>query len=418
MRELISARGWGRLAAVVWLGAVVSIALADEAPVVASAEADEVKPVEPEEVRVYGLGQGRFDVVALPGPDGVRLAELAKLAWAEWMTELGLPSRLLTGITVRLTPAEQWGFAEPHWRVVVEPGGIVSVWLKAGDETGTERDRRWLAGLADGAMRRLAVLTGVEVAEPRAPAWLTVAAAEAVLVAEQPSMLDAWQARMVGAGSAPTLRDLLYWADSQGPDADERRRDGAYGLWLWLREEGVRSQAWGRFVRALLGGEAPGAALAREHGRLARPPSEAKEWDLSWETNLTRLVRARTTPLLDAGESRRWLERLARIVVVDTQGAGGEVALVAGGDWETRGDVWLTEERAARARLLLAEFGRMHPFYRNAAGSLGRAWSALAAGDEAGWRRAEAEWRADMADGAEMEEASRRALDAAEAAGR
>lgn len=410
MKACISACGRGGLAAFFLLAGVVA----------AAEDADQALPVTPkvEDVRVYGLGQGRFDVVALPGPEGVRLGELAKLAWEEWMSDLGLPSRLATGITVRLTPAEQWGFAEPHWRVVVEPGGIVSVWLKLGAETGTERERRWLAGLADGAMRRLAVLTGAEVAEPRAPAWLAVAAAEAVLVAEQPSMLDAWQARMAAAESTPRIRDLLYWADSQGPDGDGVKRDGAYGLWLWLREDGARSQAWGRFCRALLGGEAPGAALAREHGRLAKPPAEAKEWDLSWETNLTRLVRARTTPLLDAGESRRWLERLARIVVVDTQGGGLEVALASGGDWSTRGEGWLRGERTARARLLLAEFQRLHPFYRNAAGSLGRAWNALEAGDEAGWRRAEAEWRADMADGAELEAVSKRVLDAVENGGR
>jgi hypothetical protein len=391
---------------VIWLGVVGSIVRAEDTRMVEQAKA--------ETVRVYGLGLGRFDVVALPGPDGVRLAELAKLAWVEWMDDLGLPAQLTTGITVRLTPAEQWDFAEPHWRVVVEPGGIVSVWLKTGDETGMERDRRWLAGLAEGAMRRLAVLTGAEVANPRAPAWLTVAAAEAVLVAEQPSMLDAWRARMAAAESAPALRDLLYWADAQDKEAGEARRDGAYGLWLWLREDATSLQAWARFSRALLGGAAPGAVLAKEYAKLARPPSEAKEWDLSWATNLTRLMRARTTPLLEAGESRRWLERLARIVVLDTE-VGGEAVLAAGGDWGTRGDAWLGEERTARTRLLMAEFGRMHPFYRNAAGSLGRAWSALAAGDEAGWRRAEAEWRADMADGAELEAASARALDAAEA---
>ena len=392
---------------VLLLSVLVSVARSDDAEPAANLPGLK-------DVRAYGLGQGRFDVVALPGPEGIRLAELANLGWGQWMTELGLPERLTTGITVRLSPPEQWGFTEPHWRVAVEPGGIVSVWLKAGDEAGVERDRRWLAGMAEGALRRLAVFTGVEVAAPRAPAWLTVAAAEAVLAAEQPSRVDAWQARMAKAGPPPSLRELLFWEDAQQTDANEVRRDGAFGLWLWLRESGGRTQAWGRFTQALLGGEAPGAALAREYARLVRTPSDVKEWDLVWTTNLARLTYARTTPLLDAGGSRRWLERLARIVVVDTEAGGVEVVLAAGGDWTTRGEGWLREERAARARLLMTEFGRMHPFYRNAAGSLGRVWEALAAGDEAGWRRAAAEWLEDMADGAELEAASRRALDAAE----
>lgn len=402
------ASGW-RLAATLGLASLlVSVARADDDAL--------PEPAKPQTIRAYGLGLGRFDVVALPGPDGARLAELAKLGWAQWMGDLGLPSQLTTGITVRLTPAEQWGFVEPHWRVVVEPGGVVSVWLKAGEAAGVERDRRWLAGLAEGALRRLAVLTGVELSDPKAPAWLTAAAAEAVLVGERPALLDAWQARMAGAIRAPSIKELLYWQDAQQvADGAAARRDGAYGLWLWLREGGARTPAWSHLVRALLGGESPGAALARDYARLARPPSDAKEWELSWETNLTRLKRARATPLLDAGESRRRLEMLARIVAVDTEGGGGEVVLAAGGGWATRGDAWLKGEREARSRLLAAEFNRMHPFYRNAAGSLGRVWQALEKGDEAGWATAEAEWRADMADGAELEAASSRALDAAEA---
>jgi hypothetical protein len=65
--------------------------------------------------------------------------------------------------------------------------------------------------------------------------------------------------------------------------------------------------------------------------------------------------------------------------------------------------------------LLAAEYLRFHPFYRNAAGSLGRAWTALAEGREQEWRTATEEWAEDMASGRSLEEASRRLLDEAEA---
>lgn len=354
-------------------------------------------------------------MAALPGDDGVRLAELAELAWEEWRATLGLPTRLVSGITVRLTPEDQWGYVEPHWRVAVEPGGVVSVWLRSDGAAGKERDRRWLTGLAEGALRRLAVLTGAELGDPQAPAWLAAAAAESVLVAEQPSMLDAWQSRLMREERRVRLREVLFWKDIQAENGGSVAGDGAYGLWLWLREEGARTPAWSAFVRALLAGEAPGAALMREYGRLAGPPADAREWELSWQTALARLARARTTPLWDARESRWWLERVSRIVVSDTEADGGEIVLEAGGKWAGRRDAWPAAEREARARLLAAELVRMHPFYRNAAGSLGRAWVALAKGDERAWIEAKKDWRADMAAGRSLEEASARALDAAEA---
>src|SRR4051812_9797030 len=47
-------------------------------------------------LRLHGVGSGRFEVVAEPGLEGVRLAELANAAWSEWSGPLGLPSRLPT----------------------------------------------------------------------------------------------------------------------------------------------------------------------------------------------------------------------------------------------------------------------------------------------------------------------------------
>jgi hypothetical protein len=55
----------------------------------------------------------------------------------------------------------------------------------------------------------------------------------------------------------------------------------------------------------------------------------------------------------------------------------------------------------------------VHPFYRNAAGSLGRVWLAQAAGKERAWMQSRAEWREDKAVGRELERASAALLDEA-----
>jgi hypothetical protein len=92
---------------------------------------------------------------------------------------------------------------------------------------------------------------------------------------------------------------------------------------------------------------------------------------------------------------------------------GRERVLPAWGEWASRGESWPAMVRSERALIIESEFTRIHPFYRNAAGSLGRAWGALASGEEDAWREASVEWSRDMADGRVLEDASRALLDAA-----
>jgi hypothetical protein len=363
------------------------------------------------EARLHLAGSGRFEIISAPGAEGVALAEWAELAWAGWREPLALPMRLQNSITVRLVPETGWTFGPEDHRVVAEPGGVVSIWIRAGGEAGVARERRWLVALAEGVLRRKAFLIGADPARAKAPAWLAAAAAEAALVATRPAMFDAWQAEM-RAGRPAALRDVLLRPESEAGGTEER---AAPGVWLWLREEGARSGAWGRFVDSIVAGESPGAALAREYARLTPRAAEAREWELAWRVAAARLAQTRATPVMEPEETRRRLERLARMVVLDTR-TGRERVPPAWGEWATRHETWPTRERAERARLLAAEFTRLHPFYRNAAGSLGRAWTALAEGQEEAWRNAAAEWTQDMESGRLLEQASRRLLD--EAAGR
>jgi|GEM_PF-969799 hypothetical protein len=367
---------------------------------------------EPVPVHLLGAGSGRFEVVTEPGAEGVRLAELAAAAWQEWRAPMGLPGRLPVAITVRLVPDEKWGWGEIRSRVEAGPAGVVSVWIRGDGDDGAARDRRWLAALAEGALLRKALLVGISSERAVAPAWLAAAAAEAVVVAENPAMFDAWQAEVAGNERVAGLREILFWEKGESDESESVLRAAAYGVWLWLREESGRSDGWPRFVGAILGGESPGAALVREFSRLTPRPTEAREWELAWRVAAGRLVSMRNRPVMDPAESRLWIERVARLVAFDPR-TNEERVLPACGEWGSRGEAWLRVERGERARLIEANFLRLHPFYRNAAGSLGRAWTALASGRETAWREAGLDWENDLDAGRELEAASRALLDEA-----
>ena len=364
-------------------------------------------------VRLHLEGSGRFEVLSLPGAEGVRLAGLAEAAWAEWMAPLGLPSRLPVAITVRLVPKADWIFGNAPTRVAADPGGVVSVWILSEEGADLARERLWLTALAEGALRRKTFLLGVDPAKAQPPTWLTVAAAEAVIVARQASMQEAWQEDFGKEAKPAKLRDVLLWRFEGDAEGSLARARASYGVWLWLRDESGKSGAWERFVAAVAGGESSGAALAREFKRLTPRPTEALEWELAWKVAAARLVLARPTPQLSAEASRQWLERLSRIVVTDLQ-TGGERVLPPWGEWASRQEEWPKTTRAERAGIIDTGFSRIHPFYLNAASSLGRAWSALTEGKESAWREASVAWASDMADGRALENASRRLLDDAE----
>lgn len=391
------------------LSATLALAVAGGACAEGETDASAVPP--PAEAKVYGLGSGRFVVAAEAGDEGLRLARLAEAAWGAWSGPLGLPDSLPAAITVRLAPVEQWNFKEPWWRVAGEPGGVVSVWIRAGGGAGPDRERRWLAALAEGVSHRRAMLLGIGPERMVIPSWLVVAAAEAALARENPALLDSWRQAALRAGDMPSLRATLEWTGAQESPGSDPRRSAAYGVWQWLQAESGRSGAWSRFLAALLGGATPGSALVGAYP-VQLGGVTAAEIELAWQTGVAGQARARALPLLDAEESRRLLEEADRIVALPA--AGGEARVLFLGElWRERADAFVAAERQARIDWLAAHFARMHPFYSNAAGSFGRVLLALRAGDERGWLAASAEWRHDFAAGRELERASAELLDAA-----
>lgn len=368
-----------------------------------------IKPPAPSTARLYPAGSGRFDVVAEPGEDARALARLAEAAWPAWRGSLGLPDRMPIAITVRLTPPERWGGGDGGWRVSVEPGGVTTVWIRGGGEPDVARERRWLTALAEGALRRRAVLLGAG-ADAAAPRWLAAGAAEDVLIKTRPAMQDAWRQATERAGVAPSLREVFAWDGAAEEAVADRLGAAAYGVWQWLQVESGRTQAWERLVAAILTGKSSGLALVESYPeRFAR--SSAADIELAWSVGAAGLARVRAVPLMEAAESRRWLEQADR-VVLRLVGEERERAVSLSDLWAGRGDAFIEAQRQARLSRITTTMARVHPFYRNAAGSLGRVYLAQAEGRQREWTAALAEWRNDLALGRELEQSSAALLDA------
>jgi hypothetical protein len=362
-----------------------------------------IKPPPPSSARLYVAGGGRFEVVAEPGEDGRALARVAESAWPAWRGPLGLPEYLPIAITVRLVPPERWEGAEAGRRISVDPGGVVTVWIRGGGDPDVARERRWLTALAEGVLRRQAIMAGVA-PEAATPSWLAAGAAEDALIKERPAMLDAWRQSMERAPAVPSLRTVFSWTATGDEAEDAPARMAAYGVWQWLQIEAGRTPAWVEMVAAMLKGKSSGLALVESYPERFARASAAEG-----------LARMRTVPLMEAADSRRWLEQIDRVVL---RLAGEEQERVANlADlWAGRADPIIAAEREVRLTRLTKNLARVHPFYRNAAGSLGRALVAQSEGKRRAWTEALAEWRDDVALGRELEQASAKLLDEVEAA--
>jgi hypothetical protein len=376
------------------------------------AVAGEPSPKPRENLSFYGLESGRFEVAALAGPEGARLGAFAEQAWDAWRGPFGLPERWPVGITVRLAPASGWPAGAPPWRVAAEPGGIVSVWVRQepGLVEAWAEARLQLSALAAGAMQRQAIFIGVPPERVTTPAWLGAAAAEAVVVRQQPSLSDAWLREAAALSRAPGLKTVLGWK-SAGAEVPGEVRLAAYGVWVWLQAEGTRSGAWRRFLAEVLAGADAEAALVKNFVNIPGRGS-AQELELACQTAFAQIARVKNVPVLEPYESRRWLEQINRFVVMEA--SGGEQVIQMGDLWSLRKLASVRGQLEARSTLVAANLRTMHPFYRNAAVSWGRACVAILEGKETVCKSAVDEWRQDMETGLLLESASRRILDEAD----
>ncbi len=341
---------------------------------------------------------GCFEVAALDGTAAEHVAAQAQECWQWLAAPLALPDKFSTPVFVRLVPAAEWGEAAP-FRVIVEPGGVVSVRVSWSAETPESFLRR---ALVQSLLMRLAVAQHGVNEKLAAPLWLELGCVEWWRTHAAPAQLDAL--KFTSARFAPPpIGEILRW--SRGEPEPPALVAGAAWLLAWLQAESGRAGEWTAMLRQLLAGESGDRALAANFpGRFASDV----ERELWWQTGWHHLRRTRALPTLDAADSRDALAVLARFTF------GGP-----GGDGVTPFAVVLAHAREPivdeELRLRGAELARLtpalHPFYRNAGLSLAEAFAAR--NPTASARAAlVAAFERDWADARELESATRAALDA------
>jgi hypothetical protein len=290
---------------------------------------------------------------------------------------------------------------------------VVSLWIRAHtneEPEGLPEQRRLLRALADAALHRQAVFNATALDRITVPAWLSIAAAEAVLIRRQPALSDAWQQEVTGWTRMPPLHAVLSVQDFEPAPA------AAYAVWLWLQTEGTRSGGWRVFLTEVLAGTDALKSINRNfETRLGRGGNQ--ELELAWQTGCANLIRVKTVPVMEPAESRLWLSQLIRSSLHDTT-QGTDITVDLTTVWEHRYDAEIKKQRDERTNLLASTFHQIHPFYRNAAGSLGRVWLAMDKNKLMAWKRELAEWHRDTTSGLELEKASARILSEAEGIGR
>ena len=346
---------------------------------------------------------GRFEFATIDPAVGHAVAALAEEMWRHLERPLGLPAGFSSPVFVRLLPSPGVGRAAT-FEVNIEPGGVVSVWWRGNpDESALLR-----RALVRGVLARLAVAQRGAGA-PAAPApWL-----EHACVAWWRGRTDGAQidlARLRAAGmEPPALASLLDWpADS---DPEPAVSSAMFWLITFLQAESRAAGEWKALVGRLLAGMDPQAALAAAYPGRFRGEASRELW---WQTGWHHHRRVNILPGLEAADSRRILEIMARFVYAAPEDDADRVIPLA--EILTRGmEPVVGADLVRRLEVTGPLLSAFHPFYLNAGLSLMDAFRASLAG-AAGAVVGAATFEADLRVGVELEEASRRALDALEAA--
>lgn len=342
---------------------------------------------------------GRFEIAAIDASQAHVIATAAEEAWRVLAGPLVLPDSFPTPIFVRVQPPDTAVDPLP-FRVVVEPGGVVSVWISPRPEAESATTRR---ALVQGLLMRLAVARHGVNERLSAPLWLEHACVGWWQTRAGAAQLDALKHEAASL-PVPTLAALLSW--QRGGAEPRDFVTGAVWLLTFLQAESGRGREWPNLLPRLLGGEEPLAALnATYPGRFA----DAGERELWWATGCHHAQRARSLPALDSAESRIQLEGLTRFVFAGPTEDADRVVPVR--EVLARGTEAIVAPELARR---LAELERLipalHPFYRNAGLALAEALRA-GPGNRGGREVLCAAWERDWGDATELEAAAKAALD-------
>jgi hypothetical protein len=386
-----------RLAAALALAAVAGVADAQDAAAVPLRPAAE-QPVP----RLFYTKPGQFEIVVVNAEDAQQALSLGRSVWQALEAPMGLPPEGFSSpVSVRFVPADQWTSPSP-FVVLVEPGGRVSVSVRWAQDTDPLFVRR---AFVQGVILRQAVAwhginTGLTV-----PLWLEQACTAWSLVRERPAMKDWFQQESAGI-KVPPLRSLLLWERG----AVESRGWELSSLWLFLQLQAEASSdpaRWGGWVRGIVGGADPVDTLTRSYAGLWPDASTLELW---WQTVFVHQCRLPGLPVMTAEASRGWLADRSRWLA----GRNGREVVLALDELPALGkEPWVKTELTERVQQTRSVLGVIHPFYANAAISIGRVYAAALNGDESACKEAVAAFERDALDGRELEDAVGSMLDTA-----
>lgn len=350
---------------------------------------------------LFESAPGQVQVAATDAAAAEPVLTAAQSAWRALAEPLELPEAFSSPVFVRVVPPTEWTQRAP-FHVVVEAGGVVTLWLRGGD-TAPDFLRR---GLVQALLLRKGVeLHGVS-ARLAVPLWLEVASVAAWQVEENGAWLDGLQRRAVDL-PVPALGAILGRA--RGEEEPPEFETGAYWLWVFLQAESPGRNEWRRMLALTLGGVDSMQALAGTYPSAAGSEAERELW---WRIGWHHHRRVPVLPLLSIADSRAAVADAVRQVWL-RDGTEAEIGVE---EWRGLGRAEpgrsALRREAARVEALAP---RLHVFYRNAAVSLGRLLVAATQTDAAQFGVARAQFERDWRDASELEAASARALDSLEA---
>ena len=368
---------------------------------VSPSSADAVKVSD--EARVFYTQPGQFEIVVLDAADAQPALALGRSVWRALSAPLGLPKEGFgSPVSMRLVPAAKWTGLSP-FITTVEPGGLVSVRVRWGGDTDPLFVRR---AFVQGLILRQAVAWHAVGPRLTVPLWLEQACTAWSLVSERPAMLDSFQQESAGIAAPPSMPALLSWERG----AVESRGWVLASLWLFLQlqaEAGGEPARWGRWIRGVVGGAAPLDTLPRSYPGLW---PDAAAMELWWQTSFHHQRRLQSLPVMTAAASRSWMADRSRWLAGRD---GREIVLPLGELHALRGEPWVRAELTARTGQVQSVLGVIHPYYTNAAISMGRLYEAALKGSDADFKTALGNFERDALDGRELEDTIGAILDTA-----
>ncbi len=352
--------------------------------------------------RIFYTNTGEFEIIVRDVADAQPALALGRSVWSSLSGPLGLPAAgFPSPVSVRLVPADQWSEPAP-FTVTVEPPGRVSVRVRWSNDADPVVVRR---AFVQGLILRQAVAWHGVGPQLTVPLWLEHACTAWSLMRERPALQDAFQQESAGIPAPPPLRALLLWKRG----GVESRGWELASLWLFLQlqSEASDSSRWGGWVRGIVGGAAPVDTLPRSYKGLWADAAAMEMW---WQVSFHHQRRLRTIPVMTAEASRFWLADRSRWLAGRD---GREIVLPLGELQSLRKEPWVKAELTERMGQTQSVLGVIHPFYANAAVSMGRLYEAAVKGNEAQFKTARTDFERDAVDGRELEDTVNAILDTA-----